>query len=143
MRRNDELFPRYAMATWWTNLPDDTDTVIRLYHDHATCEQFHSEYKTDMDVEQLPSGNYRTNSLTLSLSALAFNVLRRIGQTTHQIETEDGEKRPERIRLRMVILNLMYVEALDGGHGGRKYLCLGRNCRQTKTFHAVFRRLAA
>ena len=143
MRRDDELFPRYSAATWWTNLPEDADTVIRLYHDHATCEQFHSELKTDMDVERLPSGDYKTNSLILSLSTLAFNVLRRIGQTARQVETEDGAKRPERIRLRTVILNLMYVAAIDGSHGGRKYLRLGRNCHQAKTFQAVFRRLAA
>lgn len=143
MRRDDELFPRYSAATWWTNLPEDADTVVRLYHDHATCEQFHSELKTDMDVERLPSGDYRTNSLILSLSTLAFNVLRRIGQTARQVETEDGEKRPERIRLRTVILNLMYVAAIDGSHGGRKYLRLGRNCHRAKTFQAVFRRLAA
>lgn len=54
-----------------------------------------------------------------------------------------GAKRPERIRLRTVVLNLMYVAAIDGSHGGRKYLRLGRNCHQAKTFQAVFRRLAA
>ena len=143
MRCDDELLPRYSTATWWTNLAEDADTVIRLYHDHATCEQFHSELKTDMDVERLPSGDYRTNSLILSLSTLAFNVLRRIGQTARQVETEGGAKRPERIRLRTVILNLMYVAAIEGCHGGRKYLRLGRNCHQAKTFQAVFRRLAA
>ena len=143
MRRDDELLPRYSTATRWTNLAEDADTVVRLYHDHATCEQFHSELKTDMDVERLPSGDYKTNSLILPLSTLAFNVLRRIGQTARQVETEDGAKRPERIRLRTVILNLMYVAAIDGSHGGRKCLRLGRNCHQAKTFQAVFRRLAA
>lgn len=160
MKRDDELFPRYSTATWWTNLPDDADAVIRLYHEHATCEQFHSELKTDMDVERLPSGDYKTNSLILSLSTLAFNVLRRIGQTAHQVKTEgekvaEGEKdaegveggkkrrRPERIRLRTVILNLMYVAAINGRHGGRKHLRLGRNCHQAKTFLAVLQRLAA
>ena len=65
------------------------------------------------------------------------------GQTARQVETEDGEKRPERIRLRTVILNLMYVAAIDGSHGGRKYLRFGRNCHRAKTFQAVFRRLVA
>ena len=46
-QRTDRLFPRCATATWWTNLPEDADTAVRLYHDHATCEQFHSELKTD------------------------------------------------------------------------------------------------
>ena len=143
MKRDDELFPRYSTATWWTSLPEDADTVIRLYHDHATCEQFHSELKTDMDVERLPSGDYGTNRLILSLSTLAFNILRHIGQTARQVEVESGERRPERIRLRTVMLNLMYIAAIDGSHAGRKYLRLGRNCHQHKTFEAVFRRLSA
>ena len=58
MRRDDELLPRYSAATWWTKLAEDADTVVRLYHDHATREQFHSELKADMDVERLPSGDY-------------------------------------------------------------------------------------
>ena len=32
MKRDDELFARYSTATWWTNLPEDADTVIQLYH---------------------------------------------------------------------------------------------------------------
>lgn len=143
MKRDDELFPRYSTATWWTNLPEDANTVIQLYHDHATCEQFHSELKTDMDVERLPSADYKTNTLILSLSTLAFNILRRIGQTARQVEVENGEKIPERIRLRTVILNLMYIAAIDGSHAGRKYLRLGQNCHRYATFEAVFRRLSA
>lgn len=143
MKRDDELFARYSTATWWTNLPEDADTVIQLYHDHATCEQFHSELKTDMDVERLPSADYKTNTLILSLSTLAFNILRRIGQTAREVETESAGTRPERIRLRTVILNLMYIAAIDGSHAGCKYLRLGRNCHRHKTFEAVFRRLSA
>jgi len=26
-------------------------TIIKLYHDHGTSEQFHSELKTDLDLE--------------------------------------------------------------------------------------------
>ena len=48
------------------------------------CEQFHSELKTDMDVERLPSGDYKTNSLILSLSTLSFNVLLRLGRNCRQ-----------------------------------------------------------
>ena len=54
--RDGEFFPGYAVATWWTNLPDDADIVVRLHHDHATCGQFHNELKSDMGVERLPSG---------------------------------------------------------------------------------------
>ena len=41
---------------YWTSLNDDVATVIRLYRAHATSEQFHSELKTDLGLERLPSG---------------------------------------------------------------------------------------
>ena len=141
--REGELFPEYAVATWWTNLPDDAETVVRLYHDHATCEQFHSELKTDMDVERLPSGKFKTNELILALSTLAFNVLRRIGQAALTSGGTLAAGRGGRLRLRTVILNLMYVAAIVGSHGGIPHLRLGRNCCVADTFIDVFRRLAA
>jgi hypothetical protein len=32
--------------------------VIELYRQHATSEQFHSEFKTDLDLERLPTGKF-------------------------------------------------------------------------------------
>jgi len=55
--------------------------VIELYHQHGTSEQFHSEIKTDMDMERLPAGSSPTNALVLSLGLVAYNVLRLCGQT--------------------------------------------------------------
>ena len=141
--RDGELFPEHAVATWWTNLPDDADTVVRLYHDHATCEQFHSELKSDMGVERLPSGKFRTNELVLALSALAFNVLRRIGQAALASGGGLAAGRGDRLRLRTVMLGLMYVAAVVGSHAGVRRLRLGRNCGVADTFIDVFRRLAA
>ena len=43
-------------------------------------EQYHSEIKTDMDVERLPSDKFDTNELVLELIVLAYNILRLIGQ---------------------------------------------------------------
>ena len=56
--------------------------IIRLYHAHGECEQFHSEVKTDMDLERLPSGKFATNALILELGMIAYNILRMIGQGT-------------------------------------------------------------
>ena len=56
--------------------------VIELYCNHATHEQFHSEFKTDMDLERLPSGKFDTNYLVCQLAAVAMNLLRLIGQNT-------------------------------------------------------------
>ena len=41
--------------TWWTHLGDPDKEIIALYHAHGECEQYHSEIKTDMDMERLPS----------------------------------------------------------------------------------------
>ncbi len=65
---------------YWDNtgLPDRE--VIGLYHAHGESEQYHSEFKIDMDVEQLPSGKFATNCLVMELAMMAYNILRMIGQ---------------------------------------------------------------
>ena len=50
------LVPDIECNTIWTNLGWSDDDIINGYHAHGECEQFHSEIKTDMDVERLPSG---------------------------------------------------------------------------------------
>ena len=71
---------------WDTTLPErlDPQAVIALYADHATHEQFHAEIKTDLDLERLPCRKFATNDLLLTLGALAYNILRMIGQKTLQ-----------------------------------------------------------
>ena len=74
------LVPDIECNTIWTNLGWSDDDIINGYHDHGECEQFHSEIKTDMDVERFPSGKFDTNELVLELTVLAYNILRLIGQ---------------------------------------------------------------
>lgn len=61
---------------WWTSLNSPCQEIIDLYADHATSEQFHSEFKTDMDIERLPSGKFAFNALVLGCSVLTYNILR-------------------------------------------------------------------
>ena len=68
------------METWWTSLPLEAEEVIRLYNDHGTSEQYHSELKSDLDMERLPSGKFKVNELVLLSGMLAFNTLRSLGQ---------------------------------------------------------------
>ena len=73
------LVPEVEIETWWTSLGPRTASaaeVIELYHQHATSEQFHSEVKTEMDLERLPSGKFATNVLVLALGHVAYNILR-------------------------------------------------------------------
>ena len=74
------LVPDVDINMFWTNLGDSDEDIIALYHAHGECEQFHSEIKTDMGVERLPSGKFDTNELVLELTVLAYNILRMIGQ---------------------------------------------------------------
>jgi len=79
------LFPEIEVETYSCNLPKiNPEEVIELYHDHdhGTSEQFHSEIKTDLGLERLPSGRFASNSLVLHLGLLAYNALRIIGQIT-------------------------------------------------------------
>ena len=77
------LFPEYEIESYYTSLDADTACsfdIQTLYHNHGTSEQFHSELKTDLDLERLPSGKFATNAIVLALGVFAYNLLRIIGQ---------------------------------------------------------------
>ena len=54
-------------------------TSSRCSADHGTHEQFHCEFKTDLDLTRLPSGKFDTNHLMCQLAALAMHILRLMG----------------------------------------------------------------
>ena len=60
------LLPDIEVNTYWTSLELSDEEVIELYHNHAICEQYHSEFKTYMNIERLPSGKFDTNALILT-----------------------------------------------------------------------------
>ena len=100
------MLPDIELNMFWTNLGWTDDEVIESYHAHGECEQYHSELKTDMDVERLPSGKFATNALVLELAMIAYNLLRMIGQES--LKHKQPEKRKvRRRRLRTVIGNLV------------------------------------
>ena len=79
------IVPDIELGTYWTNTSLPDETVIDLYHAHGESEQYHSEIKTDMDVERLPSGKFESNKLVLELTMIAYNILRIIGQESLEI----------------------------------------------------------
>ena len=86
------IVPDIELGTYWTNTSLPDETVIDLYHAHGESEQYHSEIKTDMDVERLPSGKFESNKLVLELTMIAYNILRIIGQESLN---KEGCSRPE------------------------------------------------
>jgi hypothetical protein len=119
------LVPDIEVNTWWTSLEEPEKVVIELYHDHGQSEQYHSELKTDMDLERLPSGKFQTNQLVLELAMIAYNALRLIGQQS--LKQNDAPMRREagRRRIRTVIQNLILMASRVVTHARKKYLNLG------------------
>jgi len=122
------LVPEIEVQTWWVSLGSRTatpDEVIAIYHAHGTSEQFHSEIKSDMDLERLPSGKFATNALILNLAVPVFNMLR----LCSQVGLKNGfvsRKTVSRRRIRTVIQDMMYMAARVVEHARRTYIVFSR-----------------
>ena len=137
------LMPDIECNTFWTNLGWTDDEIVNSYHAHGECEQFHSEIKTDMDVERLPSGKFDTNELVLELTVLAYNILRLIGQESLKSKNSPKSKHPvKRRRLRTVIGNLIQIAGHITEHGRRVILSLGKSNVWRNVFIDIFNRFA-
>lgn len=132
------LLPEYVLEGWTTTLPErlSCEEVIALYCDHATHEQFHSEFKSDMDLERLPSGKFDTNYLVCQLAAVAMNLLRLIGQNTLNEPDAPVRHPAKRRRIKTVMQELMFKAARMIHHAGRWVLGLG----ESEPAFAVFER---
>ena len=137
------LIPEIEIEGWWTTLDLPMKQVIGLSEDHGTSEQFHSEIKTDMDLERLPSGKFATNALILTLGGLSYNILRFIGQ----IGLVDGGtpvRHPaKRRRIKTVMQELMYMAARLVKTGRRLKLVFSRHCPAFQAFRTVQMRLSS
>ena len=136
------LIPTIEVETYWTSLNDDVATVVGLYRAHGTSEQFHSELKTDLDLERLPSGKFQTNELTLLLGMVAYNLLRLIGQESLRETDAPIRKQVSRRRVRSVMQDLVYLACRLVKHARRRILSFGNNCPWLNTWRRVYLRFA-
>jgi hypothetical protein len=96
-------------SIWSTQLDLPAPEVARLYEDHGTSEQFHSEMKSELDLERLPSGKFNTNALVFQMGCLAYNVLRVLGILGKAVfKSRHPAKRK---RLKTVIQELILIPA--------------------------------
>lgn len=135
------LLPERELAGWWTSLHLAPREIVKLYNDHGTSEQFHSELKTDLDVERLPSGKFATNALVLALAGLAYNILRLIGQLGLLGEFSPMRHPAKRRRLKTVMQELMYVAARVVDSGRRLRLRFAQHCPAFRAFEVVYHHL--
>ena len=136
------LVPDIEIEGWWTSLLLPKQEVIGLYADHGTSEQFHSEFKTDLDIERLPSGKFATNALVLACAALAYNILRYLGQTGLRGPGAPIRHPAKRRRIRTVMQELMYLAARVVESARRLKLAFSRHCECVPIFRDLYHRLA-
>ena len=143
------LFPDVELEGWWTSLELPEEQVIELYEGHAVCEQYHSEFKTDLDIERLPSGKFATNALILSLAAFAYNILRIIGQLGLMGWKSPVRHKAKRTRIKSldppsggtVIQELLYLAARLIKTAHRLKLRFSRHRPGYRPFDALYYRL--
>lgn len=147
------LLPELEINTFWTSLKPSRVTaqqVVELYHDHGTSEQFHSELKTDMDLERLPSGKFATNALVLECGLVAYNALRLCGQESlrqdRKLPPEQKmpiRKRVRRRRLRSVIQDMICIACRLVRHARRWSLAFWKNNPWRPVWQRVYERFLA
>ena len=139
------LLPEYVLEGWTTTLPErfEAADIIALYCDHATHEQFHSEFKTDMDLERLPSGKFDTNYLVCQLAAVAMNILRLMGQGALLGKDAPVRHAAKRRRIKTVMQELMYKAARMIKHAGRWVLGIGAHDSGFAVFDRLYGQLKA
>lgn len=136
------LAPEIEIEGWWSSLTLSEEEIIQLYCDHGTSEQFHSEFKTDLDIERLPSGKFATNALVLGTSMLAYNILRWIGQNGLLGPHSPKRNKAKRRRIKTVMQELMYVAARIVKTARSIHLSFGKGCRSLDAFKHVHKILA-
>ncbi len=160
LRNLDKNSPRFTygrevpceVESMWTNLPMSEKDKAKfgsafgaacfgLYRDHATSEQYHSELKTDMDMELLPSKYFKTNKLFLALSVLAFNALRLIGNKALELDARLHHRKTRklgRMCLRTVIDKLCTMACKVVRHARETVIFFGKKCQFYETFVKLY-----
>jgi len=137
------LLPQVEVEGGWTSLEAADAQSIALYRDHATSEPFHSEFKTDMDLERLPSGKLETNTRGMVLGAFVYNVLRGVGLTGLPGKDSPVRHPAKRRRVRTVMQELVYLAGKFYRRGRPLWLRLSWHCPAFVAFERVNARLVA
>jgi hypothetical protein len=136
--------PEIQVDTYWTSLSDCPYDIIEMYHKHGESEQFHSELKSDMDLERLPSSKFTTNGLVLLLGGFSYNCLRLFGQislTENVLKTVEApafRRKATRRRVRTVMQDLIYLASHITKSSRKYFLSFGRICHWKKMWQKIY-----
>lgn len=135
------LIPERELCGWWTNIASKNLSAVQVakyYRDHATCEQFHSEFKTDMVLERLPSAKFSTNQLIMVLAQYAYNIQRWMGTNGLLGNDFSKRKKAQRRRIRTVIQEIVYRAAKFLTHARSSILRFGKADRNFNLFSRLY-----
>ena len=135
------LFPDIELNSWWDNMGLPDKEVIEYYHQHGTMEQYHSELKTDMDMERLPSGKFATNRLVHELSMIAYNILRILGDHLCDAPEVPMRGKATRRRLRIVITHIIQTPARIISHARKIRMDVGSSNAWADAFIWLYNRI--
>lgn len=136
------LIPNIELEGWWTSLAIEKSQLIQLYADYGTSEQLHSEFNTDLDIEQLPSGKFASNALVLAMSALSYNILRWMGQSGLLKPGSSNRHKAKRRKIKTVMQGLMYMAARVCKTSRTIKLSFGKGCKVFDVMDNLYQRLA-
>ena len=134
------LTPDYELTGWWKALDEanySDDQVIALYEDHGTSEQFHSEFKTDLDLEHLPPGKFDTSDMMRCLPALVYNIPHYMGQSCLIGPDAPIRHSAKRRHLKNVIQVLIFMAVRFRKKGRQNWLRFGHHRPGFKSFHQL------
>jgi hypothetical protein len=143
------LTPEIQVDTYWTSLSDCPYDIIEMYHKHGESEQFHSELKSDMGLERLPSNKFKTNGLVLLLGGFSYNCLRLFGQISlteeviKTVETPTYRRKASRRRVRTVMQDLIYLASHITKSSRKYFLSFGRISHWKNMWQKIYQILKA
>jgi len=136
------LVPEIRVCVLWPSLELAKDEVLKFYRDRSTSEQYHAEFKTEMNMERLPSGKFVVNYAFLLLGMLVYNMLEVVGSDLVFARALGLEKATPR-RMKMVMRCVMPMCARITRHTRRLTLRLACPSPWYGFFTRLFGRLRA
>ena len=136
------LMPTAEVFSVWTTVDESFShkEVLRLYRMRGTSEQFHSEFKTEMDMERLPSGKFKVNSAFLLMGMLTYNMLRVLSQDM-VMQKVLGLKKAIRRRIKTVMNSIIFMSCRLVKRSRKFILQLGCSRPWFDWFASLFTRL--
>lgn len=136
------LVPEIRVCVLWTSLGLTEDQILKIYRDRGTSEQYHAEFKTEMDMERLPSGKFVVNNAFLLLGMLVYNMLKVVGSDM-VFARALGLKKATRRRMKTVMRCVMLMCGRITRHARRLTLRLACPGPWYGFFTGLFGRLRA